>query len=167
MNFFSRFHFENEPFPDFTRRENWYETVVFKGDDRLTSITYRAQHKIYVDVFKRVSIYTSKITHTNRKSALNMITQENVSSDQQKMVGRWGTDRMVSCYISSLPVEAMKSLAEFSHQGNCFLSRAAVVPPKDLQVLVFIINLTRPPPYQPIRSAGIYQLLPMLGDSIA
>ncbi|CAO3690938.1 unnamed protein product [Rhizopus microsporus] len=27
MNLFSRFHFENEPFPDFTRCENWYETV--------------------------------------------------------------------------------------------------------------------------------------------
>jgi hypothetical protein len=101
-------------------------------------ITYRAQHKIYVDVFKRVGIHTSKITHANRKSALNMIAQENVSSDQQKMVGRWGTDRMVGCYISSLPVEAMKCLAGFPpHQGNYFLSRAAVVPPKDLQVLVF------------------------------
>ncbi|CEG75365.1 hypothetical protein RMATCC62417_10421 [Rhizopus microsporus] len=46
MNLFSRFHFENEPFPDFTRRENWYETVVFKGDDRFTPITYRAQLSI-------------------------------------------------------------------------------------------------------------------------
>ncbi|CEJ05168.1 hypothetical protein RMCBS344292_19116 [Rhizopus microsporus] len=64
--------------------------MIFKGDDRFTPITYRAQHKIYVDAFKRVSIHTSKITHVNRKSALNMIAQENVSSDQQKMVGRWG-----------------------------------------------------------------------------
>ena len=46
MNLFLRFHFENEPFPDFTRRENWYETVVFKGYDRFTPITYRVQHKI-------------------------------------------------------------------------------------------------------------------------
>jgi hypothetical protein len=97
-----------------------------------------------------------------------MIAHEDVSSNQQKMVGRWDTDRMVGCYISSLPVEAMKSLAGFPpHKGNCFLSRAAVVPPKDLQVLVFLISLARPPPYQSIRSAGIYQLLPMFGDSIA
>ncbi|CEJ05409.1 hypothetical protein RMCBS344292_19351 [Rhizopus microsporus] len=138
MNLFSRFHFENEPFPDFTRRENWYETVVFKGDDRFTPITYRAQHKIYVDAFKSVGIHTSKITHANCKSALNMIAQENVSSDQQKMVGRWSTDRMVGCYISSLPVEAMQSLAGFPpHQGSYFLPRAVVISPKDLQVLVF------------------------------
>ncbi|CEG77864.1 hypothetical protein RMATCC62417_12547 [Rhizopus microsporus] len=88
MNLFSRFHFENAPFPDFTRRENWYETVVFKEDERFTPITYRVQHKIYVDALKRVGIHTSKITHANRKSALNMIAQENVSSDQQKMVDR-------------------------------------------------------------------------------
>ena len=72
MILFLRFHFENEPFSDFTRRENWYETVVFKGDDRFTPITYRAQHKIYVDASKRVGIHSSKITHANRKNALNI-----------------------------------------------------------------------------------------------
>ena len=51
MNLFLRLHFENEPFPDFTRRENWYENVIFKGDDRFTSITYRVQHKIYISMF--------------------------------------------------------------------------------------------------------------------
>ncbi|CEJ05561.1 hypothetical protein RMCBS344292_19499 [Rhizopus microsporus] len=67
-----------------------------------------------------------------------MIAQENVSSDQQKMVGRWSTDRMVGCYISSLPVEAMKSLTGFPpHQGSYFLPRAVVISPKDLQVLIF------------------------------
>jgi hypothetical protein len=45
MNLFSRFHFENEPFPDFILRENWCEAVIFKGDDRFTPIIYRAQHK--------------------------------------------------------------------------------------------------------------------------
>ncbi|CAO3682377.1 unnamed protein product [Rhizopus microsporus] len=138
MNLFLRLHFENEPFPDFTRRKNWYETMVFKGDDRFTPITYRAQHKMYIDVFKRVGIHFSKTTHANRKSALNMIAQENVSNDQQKMVSRWGTDPMVGCYISSLPVELMKGLAGFPpHQGSYFLSRAVVIPPKHLQVLVF------------------------------
>ena len=72
MNLFLRLHFENEPFPDFTRRKNWYETMVFKGDDRFTPITYRAQHKIYVDASKRVCIHSSKITHANRKNALNI-----------------------------------------------------------------------------------------------
>ncbi|CEI86180.1 hypothetical protein RMCBS344292_00624 [Rhizopus microsporus] len=93
---------------------------------------------MYVDAFKRVGIHTSKITHANRKNAMNMIAQENVLSNQQKKVGKWGTDRMVGCYISSLPMGAMKSLAGSpSHQGNYFLSHTVVVPPKDLQVLIF------------------------------
>ncbi|CEG83888.1 hypothetical protein RMATCC62417_17754 [Rhizopus microsporus] len=45
---------------------------------------------------------------------------------------------MVGCYISSLLVETIKSLAGFPpHQGNYFLSRAVVIPLKDLQVLIF------------------------------
>lgn len=138
INLFSRFHFENEPFPDFTGRSSWYDTYVIKGENQFTPIEYSTQHKIYVETFKKVGIHTSKVTHANRKSALNMIAQENVPGDQQRMVGRWGTDRMVGCYVSSLPVEAMKCLAGFSGRNeNYFLPRATVVPPMDLQVLVF------------------------------
>ncbi|KAG1567653.1 hypothetical protein G6F47_009448 [Rhizopus delemar] len=136
---FSRFHFENEEFPNFEKRENWYKTVVFKGDSPFKAIQYKAQHSTYVDIFKKVGIHTSKVTHANRKSALNMIAQENVSGDQQRMVGRWGTDRMVGCYVSSLPVEAMKSLAGFNGQqhSNYFLPRAVIKPSLTLQRLVF------------------------------
>ncbi|EIE89012.1 hypothetical protein RO3G_13723 [Rhizopus delemar RA 99-880] len=136
---FSRFHFENEEFPDFEKRENWYKAVVFKGDSPFKAIQYKAQHSTYVDVFKKVGIHTSKVTHANRKIALNMIAQENVSGDQQRMVGRWGTDRMVGCYVSSLPVEAMKSLAGFNGQqhSNYFLPRAVIKPSLTLQRLVF------------------------------
>ena len=67
-----------------------------------------------------------------------MIAQENVSGDQQRMVGRWGTDRMIGCYVISLPVEAMKSLSGFSGRNeNYFSPRAAVILCMDLQVLVF------------------------------
>ncbi|KAG1172738.1 hypothetical protein G6F70_006282 [Rhizopus microsporus] len=31
MNLFSRFHFENEPFPDFTRCENWLAAALIKA----------------------------------------------------------------------------------------------------------------------------------------
>lgn len=137
-NLFSRFHYENEPFPDFTSRDRWYEICVVKGDDPSTPVHYSTQYKAYTEAFKRVGISTSKVTHANRKSALNMIAQEDVAGDQQRRVGRWGTDRMVGCYVSSLPVEAMKSLAGFSGRNvNYFLTRSSVIPPMSLQVLVF------------------------------
>ncbi|KAG1048930.1 hypothetical protein G6F43_008712 [Rhizopus delemar] len=66
---FSRFHFE--------KRENWYKAGVFKGDSPFKFNQYKAQNSTYVDVFKKVGIHTSKVTHANRKSALNTIAQEN------------------------------------------------------------------------------------------
>lgn len=82
-----------------------------KGENPFKPIEYATQHKIYKNTFKKVGIHTTKVTHANRKSALNMIAQEDVSGDKQRRVGRWGTDGMVGCYVSSLPVETMKSLA--------------------------------------------------------
>lgn len=90
LNFFSRFHFENEPFPDFSSRSNWYETCVIKGESPFKPIEYTTQRKIYKKTFQKVGIHTSKVMHANRKSTLNMITQEDVSGDQRRRVGRWG-----------------------------------------------------------------------------
>jgi hypothetical protein len=109
-----------------------------KGDDSLTPVHCSTQYKAYTEAFKRVDVSISKVTHANRKSALNMITQEDVAGNQQRRVGRWGTDRMVGCYVSSLPVEAMKSLAGFSGRNvNYFLTQSSAIPPMSLQVLVF------------------------------
>ncbi|KAG1053922.1 hypothetical protein G6F43_004028 [Rhizopus delemar] len=138
--------------PDFTKQGNLMkdevdlmlkrdfpeDTPVF-GDSPFKPIQCKAQHSTYVNVFKKVGIHTSKVARANRKSALNMIAQENDSSDQQRMVGRWGTDRMVGCYVSSLSVEAMESLAGFNGQqhSNYFLPRAVIKPSLALQRLVF------------------------------
>jgi hypothetical protein len=113
--------------------------MVFKDDSPFKIIQYKAQHSTYIKDFKKIGVHTSKMTHANRKSALNMIAQENDSGDQQKMVGRWGTDRMVGCYVSSLPVKAMKSLVGFSGQQNAnyFLPRAVTKSSLALQRLVF------------------------------
>ena len=110
-NFFSRFCYKNEPFIDFTSRYyRWYEICVVKGNDPFTPVHYSTQCEAYTEAFKRVGVSTSKVTHANRKSALNMIAQEGVAGDQQRRVGRWGTDCMVGCYVSSLPVEDYEKL---------------------------------------------------------
>jgi Centromere DNA-binding protein complex CBF3 subunit, domain 2 len=138
LHFFSRFHFENEAFPDFTERKNWYDTYLFPKKGTNQSIKYDEQAKIYREAFKKVGIHSSKVTHINRKSAINMITHHGVPGDQQRQVGRWGTDRMVGCYIAGLPVDAIKVLAGFTAgKRDYFLSRSTVMPPKELQLKVF------------------------------
>ncbi|KAG0763344.1 hypothetical protein G6F16_007584 [Rhizopus arrhizus] len=84
---FSSFHFETEEFSNFKKRESWHMTMVFKDDSPFIIIQYKAQHSTYIKDFKKIGVRTSKMTHANRKSALNLIAQENDSSDQQRMVG--------------------------------------------------------------------------------
>ncbi|CEP12537.1 hypothetical protein [Parasitella parasitica] len=68
-----------------------------------------------------------------------MIAQENVPGDQLRMAERWGMDCMVGCYISSLPLDAMKSLAGFATNRlmNYFLPRAVIAPPEELLAQIF------------------------------
>ena len=90
----------------------------------------------YTEAFNRVGVSTLKVTHANCKNALNItIAQEDVAGVQQRRVGRWGTYRMVGCYVSSLPVEAIKSLVGLGCNVNYFLIRTSVIPPMSLQVL--------------------------------
>jgi hypothetical protein len=48
-NIFSRFHYKNEPFPNFTSSDIWYETCVVKGDVPFTQVRYSTstQYKAY------------------------------------------------------------------------------------------------------------------------
>ncbi|KAG1144018.1 hypothetical protein G6F37_012377 [Rhizopus arrhizus] len=40
-----------------------------------------------------------------------MVIIEVASEDQQRQVRRWGSDRIVGCYLSDLPIDATKVLA--------------------------------------------------------
>ncbi|OAD65435.1 hypothetical protein PHYBLDRAFT_153519 [Phycomyces blakesleeanus NRRL 1555(-)] len=55
--------------------------ALFKGDDRFTPVKYKTQHKIYLETFKSAGIHMLNGTHTNRKSPLSMIAQENLLFD--------------------------------------------------------------------------------------
>jgi hypothetical protein len=74
LYFFARFEMEEEEFPDFTRRSDWYDIRVLKGGkSRTESISYNTQYKSYKKAFAAVGIHSSKVTHINRDSALMMI----------------------------------------------------------------------------------------------
>lgn len=140
FSFFSRFHYENEPFPDFSCRQNWYTISLFPSNGDLhTPIDYKTHSRSYTDVFGATSVETSKVTHASRKSAMNIMAQKDVSADQQSLAGRWVDNRRMGNYNASLPVQAMKSLAGFDplSRFDYYLPRAEIVPPQELQSLVF------------------------------
>lgn len=140
FSLFSRFHFENEPFPDFSCRNNWYKISLFPSNrDLLQPIDYKTHSRSYTDVLGATFVGTSKVTHASRKSAMNIMAQKDVSSDQQSLAGRWVDNRRMGNYNSSLPIQAMKGLAGFDplSRYDYFLSRAEVVPSEDLQKMIF------------------------------
>ncbi|KAG1487982.1 hypothetical protein G6F54_012331 [Rhizopus delemar] len=109
-------------------------TIIF-GDG---SITYSEQANIYKQVFRYCGVHSSKLTHVNRKSAINMVANEDVSGDQQRQVGRWGSDRMVGCYLSGLSVDAIKVPAGFTtRKDDYFINRGSIEPSEELRKTVF------------------------------
>ncbi|KAG1450547.1 hypothetical protein G6F55_009633 [Rhizopus delemar] len=135
--FFSLFHHQNLPFPNFSTRRDWYDTYLFPNATGDGSITYSEQAKIYKQVLRYCGVYSSKLTHINRKSAINMVANEGVSGDQQRQVGRWGSDRMVGCYLSGLPVDAIKVLAGFTtRKGDYFINRGSIEPSEELRKMI-------------------------------
>ncbi len=55
-----------------------------------------------------------------------------------RRAGRWNQEAMESCYLTSLPRQAMRVLAGFpTERGSFYIERALVDPPQSLQEKVF------------------------------
>ena len=138
---FARFHIAGEAFPCFESRASWYKIalVPVSSADPTALMSYEAQRKMYQRVINACGVVTSAVTHVNRKSAVNMLAEDGINYDELRRMGRWAVDRMTGCYISSYPLKGLKSMADFrTDQGqNYFLPRASIVPPKELQDMVF------------------------------
>ncbi|KAG2221972.1 hypothetical protein INT45_010496 [Circinella minor] len=90
FHFFCRWHMENEPSPEFTSRQDWYDTHVLKGLVRTKPITYNTQRNGYMEAFNAVGVNSSKIAHINRKSAFRVVADQDVPDNEQRRIGRWG-----------------------------------------------------------------------------
>ncbi|KAG2216142.1 hypothetical protein INT45_002563 [Circinella minor] len=101
------------------------------GLDHTKPITYNTQRDGYMEALNAVGVNLSKITHINRGSTLRAIADQDVPDNEQRRIGRWGSDRMVGCYLTSLLKQAMHALAGFySQKASAFwLPRSAVDPP--------------------------------------
>ncbi|KAI8880899.1 hypothetical protein K501DRAFT_157374, partial [Backusella circina FSU 941] len=65
------------------------------------------------DAFAAKSITISKATYTSKKSGVNIMSLAGVSDEQQSIAERWVCNRKTGHYNSSLPIEALKALANF------------------------------------------------------
>ena len=140
--FFHRWQIENEPFPTFTRNQDWYDIRLLKSTaasaTNTTEISYQQQLRAIDDAFTKCNIVSSKKTHAARGSSCKMADLDGADESQIRRLGRWNNTTMNGAYLTSLPREVMRVLAGFpSQQGHFFLPRAAVAPPPELCAKVF------------------------------
>ncbi|KAG1357349.1 hypothetical protein G6F62_001697 [Rhizopus arrhizus] len=111
-----------------------YKSLEFPNATGDGSITYNEQVKVYKQVLRYCGVHSSKLTHINRKDAISMVANESVSGEQQRQVGRWGSDRMVGFYLTGLPVDVIKVLAGFTtRKSDYFNNRSSIEPSEELR----------------------------------
>ncbi|KAE8260648.1 hypothetical protein A4X13_0g227 [Tilletia indica] len=135
---FERFHCAGEPFPSFTRREDWYDTYLLRHSNPLKPLPYRSQYDNMCKVLDALNIRSSKKTHLNRGGGARRAEDNGASEAQIRRAGRWVVEKMQGCYLTGLPRESMRAMAGFSTQpGAFYLPRNSVLPSLALQQQIF------------------------------
>ncbi|ETI55557.1 hypothetical protein F443_01771 [Phytophthora nicotianae P1569] len=136
---FWRWHVDGEAFPDFTSSDRWYPLKLLKtGKDPKKTMSYKVHREAITAALNHVGIRSKAKTHVGRGSGSRMADLGGASESQIRRLGRWNTQAMEKCYLTSLPREAMRTLAGFEpSRGNFFVARASVEPPRVLQSMIF------------------------------
>lgn len=136
---FWRWQVEGEPFPDFKSSETWYPVKLLKtGKDPTKEMSYKVHRDAIASALQHIGLRSRAKTHVGRGSGARMADLGGASEAQIRRLGRWNNQAMEKCYLTSLPREAMRTLAGFEPcRGSFYLARASVEPPVSLQHLIF------------------------------
>ncbi|KAL3675821.1 hypothetical protein R1sor_025769 [Riccia sorocarpa] len=167
---FWRWHMQGEDFPSFARSSDWYNIKLLKsGTNLCKEVDYRVHKESIESAFAAIGLKSKAKTHVGRGSSARMAELGGASEAQIRRLGRWNHQTMENCYLTSLPREAMRTLAGFSpSQGQFFLSRMAVTPPSQLtsklfpQVEYWLSKLEVGDCEQSIAAGGFLHLLKLL-----
>ena len=132
---FYRWNIMGEPTPTFRRRERWYGLHLVKGEDAGRRMSYDTQLEWINKMFEGANVASLKKTHAGRSQGARHAELNGVNEGQIRRAGRWNSDALTNCYLTHLPRKFMRSMAGFaaSVQGNFFLPRARVPPPRSLE----------------------------------
>ena len=77
-------------------------------------------------------------THIGRESSANTAELGGASEGDIRRLGRWNSQALVGCYVTSLPWPALRTMARrLPKRGYFHIKRAAIVPPEVLQSRLF------------------------------
>ncbi|KAF1316118.1 Short-chain dehydrogenase, partial [Globisporangium splendens] len=135
---FWRWHIELEPFPDLSERPRWYGIHLLKGANAMKELSYNAQLQGVKKAFAACGIDSSVWTHATRSSAAKMAELQGADEAQIRRAGRWNSEKMEGCYLTTLARKAMRALAGFPTKGGSYwLPRASITPSDKLQKMVY------------------------------
>lgn len=98
---------------------------------------YETHREVVGKTHKALGIITKKKTHLERGTASRMADLAGASEDSIRRAGRWDQSSMNNCYLTTLPRESMRALAQFSSAGGDFHLPRAVDVPDTLLAQVF------------------------------
>jgi hypothetical protein len=111
---FWRWHVDGEEFPNFTSSERWYPIKVLKsGADGTKPMSYKTHNEAILAALKHIGVRSKAKNHVGRGSGSRMADLGGASESQIRRLGRWNNQAMEKCYLTSLPREAMRTLAGF------------------------------------------------------
>jgi hypothetical protein len=101
-------------------------------------MSYKVHRDAIAGALEHIGLRSRAKTHVGRGSGARMADIGGASEAQIRRLGRWNNQAMEKCYLTSLPREAMRTLAGFEPtRGTYFLVRACTEPPLPLQQKIF------------------------------
>lgn len=96
------------------------------------------QRKSIKAVYERLNLNYKAICHVTRGSSARMAEFAGAEDNHIRRQGRWNSQAMENCYLTTIPREAVRGLAGFDPKRPCFcLPRSSLLPPKILLDMVF------------------------------
>lgn len=132
---FYRWNIADEAPPYFRQRQQWYDIHLLKGAHADKQMAYDTQLDWINQMFAGAGVKSLKKTHLPRGQGATHAELHGASEGQIRRAGRWNNDAMTGCYLTHLPRKFIRAMAGFnpSAQGNFYLPRAKVMPPRSLE----------------------------------
>ncbi|KJZ70635.1 hypothetical protein HIM_09955 [Hirsutella minnesotensis 3608] len=128
--FFWRWQVERtERFPVFQRSEDWYDTKVLRrsAKEPQAQLSSQTAREWTFRFYQKAGIKVSKVSHAPRVAATQNADIAGVDEGQLgrrscgeiRRAGRWNNgDQMTGCYLTSLPFEFMRAVADFDPEWS-------------------------------------------------
>jgi hypothetical protein len=136
---FYRWNIAGEARPCFRRRQQWYGLHLVKGEHAAKKMSCDTQLDWINKMFVGANVTSLKKTHAGRSQGAKHAELNGVNEGQIRRAGRWNSDALTNCHLTHLPRKFLRSMADFnpSMQGNFYLPRARVLPPRRLEQAIW------------------------------